>query len=138
MKYFQGQIDLNSLNKNEIFVFGSNEAGIHGAGAAKAALKVGAVFGKGEGLYGQTYALPTKDNNIKTLSVDKIQKYVGNFIQCAQEHPDLMFLVTEIGCGLAGYNKHQIAPLFVQCLEMDNVKLSQDFYLICKSLRKNE
>jgi hypothetical protein len=101
------------LKDNEIFVFGSNMAGIHGAGAAVIAKKLfGAQQGKGYGLYGKTFAIPTKDQNIKTISLDKIKNYVNGFIHEAEDHKELTFLVTRIGCGLAGYTDEQIAPLF--------------------------
>lgn len=96
-----------------IFVFGSNEAGRHGKGAALYALKYkGAIYGQGVGLQGNSYAIPTKDRSIQTLSLDKIKKYVDEFINFAKDHPDMQFQVTPIGCGLAGYKPYQIAPLF--------------------------
>jgi len=100
------------LKENEIFVFGSNEAGIHGAGAAKQALMWGAKPFVGCGLVGKTYALPTKDRNIKTLPLEKIEKYVEGFKKVAKQKPNLKFLVTEVGCGLAGYKPEHIAPFF--------------------------
>ena len=97
----------------EIMVFGSNEAGIHGAGAAKFAQRhFGAVYGKGIGHVGRSYAIPTKDRNIRTLSIGMIAGYVNDFIRYAQQHPELTFQVTQIGCGLAGYEARDIAPLF--------------------------
>ena len=96
-----------------IFVFGSNEAGRHGAGAAKHAReKWGAIYGQGVGMQGDSYAIPTKDHNIKTLPLSEIQKYVAQFIVHAQIRPNDSFLVTAIGCGLAGYTPNQIAPMF--------------------------
>lgn len=96
-----------------IFVFGSNEAGIHGAGAAKwARQNHGAIMGIGNGLTGSSYAIPTKDKQIRTLPLTDIQKYVDEFIQFAKDSPDLIFQVTQIGCGLAGYKPWQIAPMF--------------------------
>lgn len=101
------------LESNEIFVFGSNESGIHGAGAAKLAFdKFGAVWGVGYGHEGKSFAIPTKDFEIQTLSIDKIKKYVDDFIKYAEENEEFNFLVTEIGCGLAGWNPKDIAPLF--------------------------
>lgn len=106
-------IMVNQLPKDVIFVFGSNEAGIHGAGAAKTALnKFGAVYGQGEGLYGQSYAIPTKDENIKVISYSKISQYVENFVKYASEHPDQVFYVTEIGCGLAGLSQDKMGEIF--------------------------
>jgi hypothetical protein len=101
------------LDKNEVFVFGSNLAGIHGAGAAKLAhTKFGAIYGKGNGIQGQSYAIPTKDFAIETLEYTNIEKYTQDFITFARENPKKTFLVTLIGCGLAGYNPRDIAPLF--------------------------
>ena len=97
---------------NSIFVFGSNLAGVHGAGAAAAALIYGAEWGKGVGLFGKTYAIPTKDENIKTMRLDVIRPYIEEFVQFTKTHPELHFFVTRIGCGLAGYTDEQIAPLF--------------------------
>lgn len=97
----------------ECFVFGSNLAGVHGAGAALYARKHhGAVLGKGIGICGNSYAIPTKDANIVTLPIREITKYVNQFIDFAERNPDMTFMVTRIGCGLAGYTDTQIAPLF--------------------------
>lgn len=106
-----------SLPQNqEIFVFGSNVAGRHGAGAAKIAMqKFGAVYGIGFGKIGNSYAIPTKDENIETLPIQHISDYVGVFIDYAKAHPELNFFITSIGCGLAGYKPEQIAPLFRSC-----------------------
>ena len=101
--------------KNEIFVFGSNLAGIHGAGAAKVALKFGARYGHGIGLYGQSYAIPTKNHDIQTMTLEHIQLYIDRFKKFTLENPKLEFFVSRIGCGLAGYKDHQIAPLFKGC-----------------------
>ena len=96
-----------------IFVFGSNLAGKHGAGAALHARKEhGAIYGQGKGLQGTSYAIPTKDANIETLPLSEIQKYVEEFKIFAMKHPELLFIVTRIGCGLAGYTDKQIAPMF--------------------------
>lgn len=100
-------------NNNEIFVFGSNEAGIHGAGAALTAkLMYGAKQGIGVGLHGRTYAIPTKDKNIRTLPLEKIKVYVDDFLLFANENSQYRFMLTPIGCGLAGYKTHMIAPMF--------------------------
>ena len=96
-----------------IFVFGSNLAGRHGAGAAVEAHHVhGAVWGVGCGRSGNAYAIPTKDREIRTLPLGEIQGYVNDFIGYTNAHPDLAFKVTRIGCGLAGYTDDQIAPFF--------------------------
>lgn len=97
----------------QIFVFGSNLAGRHGKGAALFARQHhGAIYGQGVGLQGQSYAIPTKDSYLRTLPLYEIDGYVNQFINFAYEHPELTFLVTRIGCGLAGYKDNQIAPLF--------------------------
>jgi len=97
----------------EIFVFGSNLAGVHGAGAAKAARNIyGARLGTGVGMTGRAYAIPTKDHHIKTLPIDEIAVYVEQFVAFTQEKNDMEFFITRVGCGLAGYKDEQIAPLF--------------------------
>ena len=96
-----------------IFVFGSNLAGRHGAGAAKYALQHhGAVYGQGWGLQGNSFAIPTKNANINTLPLSIIKVYVERFKEFAEEHPKLTFQLTPIGCGLAGYKHEDIGPLF--------------------------
>lgn len=96
-----------------IFVFGSNMAGIHGAGAAKVAKqKFGAEPHVGEGLRGQSYAIPTKDGNIQTLPLGRIKKSVNYFLQVARNNEMRSYFVTRIGCGLAGYEDADIAPMF--------------------------
>jgi hypothetical protein len=100
--------------KQEIFVFGSNLAGRHGRGAALTAFRQhGAVYGKGHGLHGNSYAIPTKDEHIQTLPLNRIRKYVEQFIRFASLNPDMTFKVTAIGTGLAGYAEQDIAPMFV-------------------------
>ena len=97
----------------EIFVFGSNLAGRHGAGAALFARhNHGAIYGQGIGLQGQSYAIPTKDGQLHTLPLTYIEQYVKEFIAFAREHQWMKFNVTRIGCGLAGYDDYQIAPMF--------------------------
>lgn len=96
-----------------IFVFGSNLAGRHGKGAALYARQHhGAVYGQGIGLQGDSYAIPTKDEAIRTLSLREIRGYVNAFISFACRHPEMMFNLTAIGCGLAGYKPSDIAPMF--------------------------
>ena len=97
----------------EVFVFGSNLAGIHGAGAAKVALnKYGALWGKGVGLHGMTYAIPTKDEFINTLPLHEIKEFVEQFVSDSNFYEDGQYFVTRVGCGLAGYKDEQIAPMF--------------------------
>lgn len=120
--------NITSFKENEIFVFGSNEAGIHGGGAALTALqKFGAIRWIGEGLQGQSYAIPTKDVNIITLPLPIIKGYVDRFIEFAISRPDLIFLVTEIGCGLAGYKPKDIAPMFKNAIDLDHVFIPASF-----------
>lgn len=95
------------------FVFGSNEAGRHGAGAALFAQKhCGAVYGNGHGPMGSSYALPTMDWKIRQLPLEVIQHYVNRFIVFARYNPDVLFQVTQVGCGLGGHYAKDIAPLF--------------------------
>lgn len=122
---------ITELKSNEIFVFGSNLAGAHGGGAAWLAYdRFGAVWGQGVGLQGQSYAIPTMQGGVET-----IQPYVDEFIQFAKDHPEYTFLVTRIGCGIAGFVSEQIAPLFTQAIEVENILLPDDFVQI---LMKNK
>lgn len=112
---------IKSLKPNEIFVFGSNLAGMHGGGAAYAAFKsFGAEWGVGVGRTGQCYAIPTMQGGVET-----IRPYVDEFIEYAKQHPELLFLVTRIGCGIAGFTNEEIAPLFRAAFEMENVALPE-------------
>lgn len=114
---------IDRLNPNEIFVFGSNLAGAHGGGAARIArLKFGAVMGQGVGLQGQSYAIPTMQGGVET-----IRPYVDEFVAFAQAHPALTFLVTRIGCGIAGFQDREIAPLFAAALQVPNILLPKPF-----------
>lgn len=98
-----------------IFVFGSNLSGIHGAGAAYyARIKHGAVAGQGIGLQGTSYAIPTKDYKLRSLSLRAIGYAVEDFLNFAAVHPEMTFQVTRIGCGLAGYSDCMIAPMFAK------------------------
>ena len=114
---------IDELQPDEIFVFGSNLKGMHGGGAAYVAYKkFGAEWGVGVGLTGQTYAIPTMQGGVET-----IKPYVDEFIEFAAEHPELTFLVTRIGCGIAGFTDSQIAPLFAETLDAPNVVLPRSF-----------
>ena len=114
---------ITSLAENEIFVFGSNLAGAHGGGAAWVAhAYFGAVWGKGVGLYGRACAIPTMQGGVET-----IRPYVDEFILFAKTHPQLTFLVTRIGCGIAGFRDWEIAPLFKAALDVENVILPEEF-----------
>lgn len=114
---------IQDLKPDEIFVFGSNLAGAHGGGAALLAYrKWGAVWGQGVGLQGQTYAIPTMHGG-----VDKIDPYVKDFICFAKQHPEMTFLVTEIGCGIAVFLPEEIAPLFNEAIPVGNIYLPERF-----------
>lgn len=118
---------IRSLNAGEIFVFGSNESGHHGGGAARMAMdKFGAVWGQGEGLQGQSYAIPTMEG------LDNLKPAVERFVEFARQHPELHFLVTRIGCGIAGYKPEQIAPLFAEVKDLCNVSLPKDFWAVLR------
>lgn len=98
-----------------IFVYGSNEAGRHGRGAAKVArIDFRAEYGVGQGRTGDAYAIPTKDADLKALPLRDIDNYVREFLAYAEAHPDLNFFVTRVGCGLAGYRDEQIGPMFAK------------------------
>lgn len=114
---------ISELRTNEIFVFGSNLAGQHGGGAAHLAYKrFGAVWGQGVGMQGQSYAIPTMQGGVET-----IKPYVDDFIQFAQSRPDLLFYVTRIGCGIAGFKDEDIAPLFALAINVENILLPKEF-----------
>ena len=114
---------ITSLRADEVFVFGSNLAGMHGGGAAYAAFKqFGAVWGCGVGLQGQSYAIPTMQGGVET-----IKPYVDDFIDFAHARPDLFFYVTRIGCGIAGFADAEIAPLFAAARTIPNICLPESF-----------
>ncbi|RHO71934.1 hypothetical protein DW083_10370 [Parabacteroides sp. AF48-14] len=117
---------IQELEPGEIFVFGSNLEGSHGGGAALLAFrKWGAIWGQGVGLQGQTYGIPTMHGG-----VEEIRPYVDEFIRFAKEHPELTFLVTEIGCGIAGFRPEEIAPLFRDAVPVENIHLPERFWNI--------
>jgi len=109
-----------------VFVFGSNLAGRHSKGAALFALqKHGAVYGKGEGIQGRSYAIPTKDAKLNSLPLSEIVTHVQKFLDYAQYHKSVTYLLTPIGCGLAGYKYSDIAPMFKDAPK--NVELPKEF-----------
>ena len=121
---------ITSLKDNEVFVFGSNLSGSHGGGAALLAYRrFGAIWGQGVGLQGQSYGIPTMHGGI-----DVIKPYVNQFITFAVQHKELFFLVTKIGCGIAGFTVEEIAPLFKDAMHVENIALPQDFWRV---LEKN-
>jgi len=124
--------EIKSLNANEVFVFGSNLSGAHLSGAAKTAMGWGAEWGNPIGLQGKTYAIPTVNaimvEKTRTLTVEEIKPFVDVFIEFARNNPQLQFLTTEIGCGIAGLTPQDIAPLFLDCKELQNVYLPERFW----------
>ncbi len=117
---------ITDLQPDQIFVFGSNEAGRHAGGAARFAVEhFGAVYGQGVGLQGQSYAIPTTD-----LGRDTIARYVDEFIRFADIHPEMTFLVTRVGCGNAGFTDEEIAPLFARAYGLPNVYLPKEFWKV--------
>lgn len=121
---------ITSLLPHQVFVFGSNEAGIHGAGAARdAADFFGAIHGIGFGHYGQSFAIPTESVGLETLSLRRIKDYVELFLFYAAAHPEFEFVVTPIGCGLAGYKPADIAPLFSNIETQARVVLPEEFLI---------
>ena len=115
---------IDNLQENQVFVFGSNLAGMHGGGAARIArLRFGAVMGNGVGMQGRSYAIPTMQGGTET-----IRPYVNDFIAYAKEHPELTFLVTPIGCGIAGFEPEDIAPLFEEASNVENIWLPNSFW----------
>ena len=118
--------NIQTLKPGEVFVFGSNLQGMHLGGAARLAHeRFGAVYGQGIGLFGQSYALPTMN-----LSLEEIDRYVDEFILFDDQHPELTFLVTRVGCGIAGFSDEQIAPLFARAFALPNVYLPASFWKV--------
>ena len=115
--------NIEQLEFNEVFVFGSNANGFHNGGAAAYAMqRFGAQMGQGEGLQGHSYAIPTTNGMLL------IAEAVDRFTLFARLHPELRFLVTNIGCGIAGYSPRDIAPLFSGCVSLENVALPHEFW----------
>lgn len=114
---------ISTLEDKQIFVFGSNEQGMHCDGAARTAVeKFGAIMGQGEGLQGQSYAIPTMEG------LDNMRKAIDRFIEYTKQHPELTFLVTRIGCGIAGYKEEEVAPLFAEAKDISNIYLPREFW----------
>ncbi len=119
---------ITELRRNEVFVFGSNLDGLHYGGAARIAHeKFGAVWGQGTGLHGKSYAIPTMHGG-----VDQIRPYVDDFIAFAASHPQLTFLVTRVGCGIAGFTDKEIATLFAQATGCNNIFLPESFWNVLR------
>jgi hypothetical protein len=113
-------VHIEWLQPDEIFVFGSNASGSHGGGAARFAYdRFGAIWGQAEGLQGQSYGIDTMSG----LGV--FAEQAARFLDAARQHPELRFLVTEVGCGIAGYTPDQVAGFFAGA--PDNVVLPERF-----------
>lgn len=118
--------NITHLDEDEVFVFGSNLQGMHCGGAARTAVqKFGAIMGQGEGMQGQSYAIPTMQGGVET-----IKPYVDRFIELACEWDQTTFYVTRIGCGIAGFTDEEIAPLFDKAFDLYNVRLPESFVKI--------
>lgn len=128
MKY-HNQTNITALASNQIFVFGSNTEGIHGAGAAKQALSFGAQYGNPKGIQGQSYAIITKDlsKGNRSISLSYIENQIKEMYSFARKHKNKQFLATPIGCGLGGFYLSEIAPLFLRNNPPDNVLLPISF-----------
>lgn len=124
--------NIQTLGEDEVFVFGSNLAGIHAGGAARVAhMRFGAVMGQGVGIQGQSYAIPTMQGGVET-----IKPYVDDFIALAREWDQTTFYVTRIGCGIAGFRDEEIAPLFADAIDLYNVRLPESFVKVIQSMKK--
>lgn len=124
--------NIQTLGEDEVFVFGSNLAGIHAGGAARVAhMRFGAVMGQGVGIQGQSYAIPTMQGGVET-----IKPYVDDFIALAREWDQTTFYVTRIGCGIAGFRDEDIAPLFADAIDLYNVRLPESFVKVIQSMKK--
>lgn len=121
--------NITTLGPDDIFVFGSNLAGHHGGGAARTAYnRFGAIWGQGDGLQGNSYAIPTMQGGVET-----VKPYVDRFIAFAVSHPQLTFYVTQIGCGIAGFRDAEIAPLFRAAIGVPNIRLPHSFAILLNS-----
>ena len=125
---------ISSLKPDEVFVFGSNLQGRHGGGAARQAqMQFGAVWGQGVGMQGHSYAIPTMQGGVET-----IRPYVDQFVHFAKEHPEYFFFVTRIGCGIAGFKDSDIAPLFSDALNVENICLPESFVKVIADAPKDD
>jgi len=125
--------DLDVLLPHEVFVYGANPEYRHGKGAALTAMhQFGAIYGKPGGLQGQSYGIVTKELRYKThppVTLAQVREGIRRFVAFSQTRPDLVFYVTKIGCGLAGFRVEEIARIFHQEIPepLDNVVLPEAF-----------
>lgn len=120
---------ITKINQGEVFVFGSNLGGKHSKFAAKTAMSFGAKFGQAAGIQGNSYGIPTKDKSVRrVLSIKEIKSYVDDFILFAGQHLEMVFIVTEIGCGASNYKPKDIAPLFEGVIDLENVHFTERFW----------
>lgn len=131
-------INIQDLPIGSVFVFGSNESGEHVGGAARQAVgQLGAKWGQGFGRAGETFAIPTLDWQLRRLPLKFIELYVKRFLAYAKRNPKGTFLVTAIGCGIAGRRPEQIAPMFKAAKYINNIQLPREFWeVINKKKRK--
>jgi hypothetical protein len=133
--------NITALRDEEVFVFGGNEEGRHKKGAALFALNnCGAILGQARGLQGKSYAIVTKKNwrVEKSSTLEEIGSEVSSFISFAKSHDDQVFLVTKLGCNLAGYSIEEIAPLFYDAMSVRNIKLPKEFWDVLIEMKHNE
>lgn len=120
--------NINELQSNEIFVFGSNLAGEHGGGAARFAYKkFGAIWGQGVGLQGSSYALPTLDRERQKIGIRELEQHVETLYAILVDNQRTNFLITKVGCGIAGFTIAEIAPLFKPFMSLSNCSLPIEF-----------
>lgn len=130
MKHRTTPDNITALKPWEVFLFGSNEAGRHGAGAAKTAMGWGAEYGESWGMHGNTYAIPTLDGDLQKLRLGAIEFHVDQLVQFAKDNPRWTFLCTEVGCGLAGFAVEEIGPLFKDAVSVSNIHLPARFWAV--------
>lgn len=130
--------DIQELKPNEVFVFGSNESGMHIAGAAKLAKeKFGAIEGQGFGPMGNSFGIPTMGWNAEgTTSPAALECFIARFCQYAEIHPEKEFLITKIGCGIAGYEPKDVAKTFIIIRDLPNISLPQEFWDVIDGLHR--
>lgn len=121
-------MDGTSPLPHQVFVFGSNLAGRHGAGAARHAMDaLGAVYGVASGFTGKCYAIPTKDEQINTMSIAAIRTYADQLVQDMIDNPQMDFFMTRVGCVLAGHSDSSMAALFKRASRLTNVDWPADW-----------